>query len=230
MFRMRIAPLRNRPTPRRLHRQTTGGQTMTTVVGLDLSLTSAGIAVVSDDRQADRMGVAWPWHLRCCGETGSKDDDYRRRSRRVRRQSAAVMRLLEPAGHIDLAVIEGPIYGGNFMPSYFDRAALFHAVYGALDSRKVPIAVISPTAGHVFTTGKGSLPKDPKRLKGLILDSVRALVPDVHVANDDIADALGLAFMGAMSLGVRMPFRPLRRHHEQVHTTTWPHGRPVVYA
>ena len=198
---------------------------MTTVVGLDLSLRNAGIAVVSDDR-ADHAGIAWPWHLRCCGRDGSKEEGYRERSRRVRTQSAHVMRHLEPATHIDLAVIEGPIYGGNFMPSYFDRAALFHAVYGALDHCGVPIAVISPTAGHVFTTGKGSLPKDPDRLKGLILESVQALVPDVKVYNHDIADALGYAFMGAMSLGLKMPFRPQRRHYEQVYSTTWPHGRP----
>lgn len=198
---------------------------MTTVVGLDLSLTNAGIAVVSDDR-ADHPGVAWPWHLRCCGRDGSKDESWRQRNRRVRTQSAHVMGHLEPAGAIDLAVIEGPIYGGTIMPSYYDRAALTHAVYGALDHAGVPVAVISPTAGHVFTTGKGSMPKDPQRLKALILESVRDLVPDVFVANHDIADALGLAFMGAMSLGMRMPFRPQRRHFEQVYSTTWPHGRP----
>ncbi|OCB44720.1 hypothetical protein A5721_18800 [Mycobacterium vulneris] len=206
---------------------------MTTVAGFDLSLTNAGIAVVSDDR-ADHPGIGWPWHLRCCGRDGSKDEGYRQRNRRVRRQSAEVMQHLEPVGAIDLAVIEGPIYGGNFMPSYFDRAALFHAVYGALDARKIPIAVISPTAGHVFTTGKGSLPKDPGRLKTLIHESVQALVPTVKVYNHDIADALGYAFMGAMSLGVKMPFRPQRRHFEQVYSTTWPHGRPIheadVYA
>lgn len=201
---------------------------MTTVAGLDLSLRNAGIAVISDDDRSPRPGVAWPWHLRCCGRDGSKKEGYRERSRRVRTQSAHVIRHLEPAGDIDLAVIEGPIYGGSFMPSYFDRAALFHAVYGALDARRIPIAVISPTSGHVFTTGRGSLPKDPAALKPLILSCVRAMVPDVFIANDDIADGLGLAFMGGMSLGLKMPFRPLARHHNQVHSTEWPHGRPVM--
>lgn len=199
---------------------------MTTVVGLDLSLTNAGIAVIDDTRD-DHPGIAWPWHLRCCGENGSEGATWRQRNRRIRRQAALVMRHLEPAGKIDLAVVEGPIYGGTILPSYYDRAALTHAVYGALDGRGIPIVMVSPTAGHVFTTGKGSLPKDPKRLKGLILESVRALVPDVRVYNDDIADALGLAFMGGMSLGLKMPFRPLRRHYEQVYTQEWPHGRPI---
>ncbi|WP_431231504.1 hypothetical protein ACQ856_18250 [Mycolicibacterium psychrotolerans] len=200
---------------------------MTTVVGLDLSLTNAGIAGVSDTLYADHQGIAWPGHLRCCGRDGSKDEGYRERSRRVRTQAAHVMKQLEPLGKIDLAVIEGPIYGGTIMPSYFDRAGLFHAVYGQLDYRKIPVAIISPTSGHMFTTGKGSMPKNPELLKPLILESVRALVPDVFVANHDIADALGYAFMGGMSLGMRMPFRPKARHHHQVHTATWPHGRPV---
>lgn len=199
---------------------------MTTVAGLDLSLVNAGIAGIADDR-VDHAGIAWPWHLRCCGRDGDKDEGYRERSRRVRRQAADVMKHLEPLGHIDLAVIEGPIYGGTIYPSYFDRAALFHAVYGALDARKIPVAVVSPTTGHMFTTGKGSLPKDPERLKGLILDCVRAMVPDVFVANHDIADALGLAFMGGMSLGMKMPFRPQRWQYSSVYTPTWPHGQPI---
>jgi len=198
---------------------------MTTILGLDLSLTRAGIAVVDDTRD-DHPGIAWPWYLRCCGRDGNKDEGYRERSRRVRTQSHNVMSLLEPVGDIDLAVIEGPIYGGKILPSYFDRAALFHAVYGALDHRRIPIAVVSPTTGHMFTTGKGSMPKDPDALKGMILAAVRAMVPTVRVANHDIADALGYAFMGGMSLGLKMPFRPQRWQYSSVYTPVWPHGQP----
>lgn len=200
---------------------------MTTVVGLDLSLVNAGVAAVSTERH-DHVGIAWPWYLRSVGEEGRKGDDYRKRSRRVRRQTRAVMDLLEPIGRPDLAVIEGPIYGGTIMPSYFDRAALFHGVYGNLDARGIPIAVVSPTTGHLFTTGKGSLPGDPEALKALIVESVRAMVPEVSIANHDIADALGLAFMGAMSLGLRVPWRPRRWQFEAVFTPAWPHGRPVL--
>lgn len=199
---------------------------MTTVVGLDLSLVNAGVAAVSTDRH-DHAGIAWPWYLRCCGRDGHKGEDYRKRSRRVRKQTRDVCALLEPVGRPDLVVIEGPIYGGTIMPSYFDRAALFHGVYGYLDARDIPIAVVSPTNGHLFTTGKGSLPNDPERLKELIVECVRAMVPGVSIANHDIADALGLAFMGAMSLGLAVPFRPHRWQYEAVYTPAWPHGRPV---
>lgn len=199
---------------------------MTTVVGLDLSLVRAGIAAI-DTRRHGHDSIAWPWYLRSCGRDGHKGEDWRKRSRRVRKQTADVLALLEPIGRPDLVVLEGPIYAGTIKPSYFDRAALFHGVLGRLDARDIPFAVVSPTTGHLFTTGKGSLPNDPDRLKVLILESVQAMVPDVHIANHDIADALGLAFMGGMSLGLQMPFRPHRWQYEAVYTPAWPHGAPI---
>jgi Holliday junction resolvasome RuvABC endonuclease subunit len=197
---------------------------MTTIAGIDLSLVSAGVAVVTD-----ATGAACPTVLTSCGRTGREGETYKQRSRRVRKQVFDLMKLLDPAGKLDMAVIEGPIYGGTFTGSYFDRAGLFHGVYGALDSRNVPIAVIPPTTGHIFTTGKGSLPKDPRAFKPLILESVQKLLPDRTIANDDQADALGLAWMGAMSLGIKMPFRAQRWQYEAVHTAVWPHGKPVRY-
>lgn len=199
---------------------------MTVIAGLDLSLVSAGVAVVTE---RDSTGAACPIILTSCGRKGREGETYKQRSRRIRKQVFDVLALLEPAGHLDLAVIEGPIYGGTMLPSYFDRAGLFHGLYGALDARNVPVAVIPPTTGHIFTTGKGSLPKDPKQFKPLILASVQKLLPDAIIANDDQADALGLAWMGAMSLGIPMPFRAQRWQYEAVHTAVWPHGKPVRY-
>lgn len=197
---------------------------MTTIAGLDLSLVNAGVVVVTDD-----SGIACPTILESCGRDGREGETYRQRSRRVRKQVHDVLQLLEPAGKLDMAVIEGPIYAGKFLPSYFDRAILWGGVYGALDARNVPIAVIPPTTGHTFTTGKGSMPKDPKAFKALILSSVRKLLPDTNIASHDVADAAGLALMGAMSLGITMPFRAQRWQYEAVHTAVWPHGKPVRY-
>lgn len=201
---------------------------MSYIVGLDPSLTSFGIAIVG----AEDRGV--PSLLRSVGEEGRKEDakNYPKRMRRIGRQKADVIRIVEAntGWDIALAVMEGPIYGGSFTGNYFDRAILFGGVYSAFSSRNIPIAIIPPTTGHTFTTGKGSMPKDPKAFKPLILSSVRALVPDHYVANDDIADALGLAFMGQMALGHRPPFRPQRWQHAAVHGSQWPHGAPKPLA
>lgn len=200
---------------------------MTTVVGLDLSLTNAGIAVVADSRRA---GVAWPFLLRTCGRDGHKGEDYRRRSRRVRKQVRDITDILAACGRPDLVVIEGPIYGGTFLPSYFDRAILFGGVYAYFDARDIPIAVVPPATGHMFTTGKGSMPKNPEALKPAIVAAVSAMVPGVAVADHDIADALGYAFMGAMALGVALPFRARRWQHEAVRNVVWPSTAAAVAA
>lgn len=197
---------------------------MTVIAGLDLSLVNAGVVVVTD-----ATDVAYPTIIQSCGRDGREGETYKQRSRRIRKQVHDVLQILEPAGKLDMAVIEGPIYGGNFTGSYFDRAILWGGVYGALDARNVPVAVIPPTTGHIFTTGKGSMPKDPKAFKAIILSSVRKLLPHANIANHDVADAAGLALMGAMSLGVPMPFRAQRWQYEAVHTAVWPHGKPVRY-
>lgn len=193
---------------------------MSHIVGLDLSLTSTGIAALSTSPPAVKVcGDVAPVLLRSVGEDGRRDDSYQVRSRRVRRQCAAIMRTLDDAdilGDIALAVIEGPIYAGKMLPSYFDRAILFGGVFGALDAAGVPIVVVPSTTGHQFVTGKGHAQKAD------IVAEVKTWWPELRVHNDDEADALGYAVMGAMHLGFNLPFRPWTRHHNAVHTVCWP--------
>jgi Holliday junction resolvasome RuvABC endonuclease subunit len=192
---------------------------MSYIVGLDLSLTSTGIAVLSNLPPAVKMcGDVAPAVLRSVGEDGKRADSYRTRSRRVRRQCTAIMRILDGYldGYVTLAVIEGPVYAGKVLPSYFDRAGLFHGIYGALDARGIPIAVVSPTTGHQFVTGKGHADKSD------IVVEASKWWPEVFVHNDDEADALGYAAMGAMHAGLKLPFRPRARHYNAVATVDWP--------
>lgn len=202
------------------------------IVGIDPSLTRAGVAVISNqNQQMDGQQIhpiVKPILLRCCGRDGRKNEPYQMRSRRVRKQVRDILDLALAAGVPDLAVIEAPIYGGTFLPSYFDRAGLFHGIYGALDARNIPVAVIPPTTGHQFTTGKGRPAKDGAESKRIILEAVRELMPDAKIANHDIAEALGYALMGAMAVGLALPFRARRWQLEAVHVSTWPtiDGRP----
>jgi Holliday junction resolvasome RuvABC endonuclease subunit len=189
----------------------------TRIVGLDLSLTSTGVVVLES---VD--GIAWPAQaFRSIGEAGSRTDTYVQRSRRIRTQCRAIMEQIDFAqcdDHVGLAVIEGPLYGVKTMPSYFDRAGLFHGVFAALDARGIPVAVIPPTTGHQFVTGKGHAEKKH------ILAEVKRWWPATYVANDDVADAAGLALMGAMHSGWRPPFRPAARHYHAIATAQWPAG------
>lgn len=188
------------------------------IVGLDLSLTSAGIAVLLPTSG----GTVHPVLLRCVGEVGKKTDSYAQRSRRVRAQCRAVLELLTDPTPIALAVVEGPVYGQKTLPSYFDRAGLFHGVYGALDARGIPVAVIPPNTGHTFVTGRAK-PLDDK--KSDIVEEARRWWPaGPRVHNSDEADALGLALMGAMQLGHTPPFKARARHYNAIYSATWPLG------
>ena len=182
------------------------------VCGLDLSLTNAGIAILADGR---------PTLLTSVGHGGKNGADYAHRSRRVRSQCQAVLNVLRDnirnrlAG-IDLAVIEGPSYGSVYGDP-FDRAGLWHGVFGALDAKKVPIAVVAPSTLKKWVTGKGNADK------AAVLATVREWCGP-RVANHDEADSLALAYVGAYTLGDPIPFAPKERHRIGLEQVKWPEG------
>ena len=119
------------------------------VLGLDPSLTSTGVAVLTDGR---------PSALRAIGHGTPNGKSYAHRSDRIVSQARAVMRFVEDHATPDLAVIEGPAYGAN-MPSAFDRAGLFWGLYSTLRARRVPIAVVAPKTRALWATANGGADK-----------------------------------------------------------------------
>lgn len=169
------------------------------VCGLDLSLTNAGIAVLTDGR---------PTLLTSVGHGGKNGASWEQRSRRIVSQSRAVIGALRdyfgpyPAGVTpDLAVIEGPSYASEF-GDQFDRAALWWGVYSALAAKRVPIAVVAPGTLKKWATGKGNAKKP---------DVLAAAKEWCRPRNHDEADAAWLALMGATKLG----------DHPPVELTSW---------
>lgn len=179
---------------------------MTTVLGIDPSLRSTGLAVLRD-------GV--PVALHSIGYGGHDGDSYATRSRRVRAVCRSVIEWALRDGPPDLAVIEGPAYG-QFLPSTFDRSGLWHGLYGALDAKKVPIAVVPPQTRAKWATGSG------RAQKGEVLSNVREWFTGVTVLNHDIADAAVLGLMGAFHLGEAMPFTVKERHYNELGAAAWP--------
>lgn len=204
------------------------------VVGLDPSLTSAGIAILHNGR---------PALLRSVGHDSRNGSSYAHRSDRIVSQSRAVMAVLVDAcagrntldaarnphvtsvGNrfspmsfpIDLAVIEGPAYAHANAYTH-DCAGLWWGLYSGLRARKIPIAVIAPTTRAKWATGTG------RAGKATVLAAVRTTwAPWVKlIANDDIGDALVLAEIGARHLGEELHFPPRRRHVEALAGITWP--------
>lgn len=177
---------------------------MATVCGLDLSLTSAGIAILQDGH---------PTLITSLGHRSPNGKSYAHRSNRIVSQCRAIMAPL--AEHaIDLAVIEGPSYGDN-LPSNHDRAGLWWGVFSALRARRVPVAVIPPPTLKLWATGNG-------RAKKHEMTAAAREWFGLQVRNDDQADAVAAATVGAFWLGDPMPFEVKDRHTNRIEAVEWP--------
>ncbi|MGI8313319.1 hypothetical protein [Saccharopolyspora hattusasensis] len=161
------------------------------IVGIDPSLTGTGVAeLVLSPR--DTWDV-FRWH---CPTKGTRRDSLDMRCARIAQITADVMSWSDGA---DLVVIEGPAYAST-VGSLLDRYGLWWRVVHRLLLQDVPVAVCPPTVLKKFITGDGRAHKDT------VMASVNALwAPDVPVINDNEADALGLATVGAAGLGLPMP-------------------------
>lgn len=192
------------------------------VVGIDLSLTSAGVAIVTETSRGLRLDTevfkSSPIKTGPPDKKGRPTETLRDRYVRMRDHSATVVHF---AASAELVVIEGLINtpGGGVQ----DRTALWWIVVGACMRRDVPVAVASPTAMKRVIVGprpKGSGPVD----KVEVALAVQKLWPDSRLGNNDTADAAGLAHCGAVALG--WPVTTLERHKTMV-WTSWPEFAPV---
>lgn len=178
-------------------------------LGLDPSLTSTGIAVLTDGH---------PTALRAIGHGTPDGKTYAHRSDRIVSQARAVVRFVEDHAMPDLAVIEGPAYA-NANAYTHDQSGLWWGLYSSLRARKVPLAVMAPATRCLWATGQG------RAQKQTVLSAVRAWWPEITIANHDIADAAVLALAGAFHLGDPMPFEVKERHTANLAAVKWPETR-----
>lgn len=145
------------------------------VLGLDLSLTSTGVATIDED------GLS-AWVFKPSGEG-------------LHRLRSAVAELAYWGRDIDLAVIEGPSYGSApGQRGHHERAGLWWMVRDVLDKRDVRVAIAPPKNLKLYATGKGNASKD------MVLVAAAKRFPEWEGGND-AADAAWLAAMGAHHLG-----------------------------
>lgn len=192
---------------------------MSLVVGIDPSLTSAGIAMLRDGRPILLRSVS--------SEIGIKSDDQR--VRRITCQTWNVVNLVRSKGMPDVVVIEKPLtFGTDGTADSYDRYALHVEICRQFQAWKVPIVYVHNLTRCKWATGKGgksSKELTSKQHKREVMQAVRATWQPWagHITNDDIADALTLAEIGARGCGDELHFRPRRRHIEAMHTSiAWP--------
>lgn len=177
------------------------------VVGLDLSLTSTGVARIWIDNDP-----AAPPHTLVdrITSSGKEDATLLQRDTRLLRLRKQITALALPA---DLAVIEAPAYSRT-AGSQHDRSGLWWSVVRNLLMNDVPVVEVPPTTRARYACGKAAA-------KDAVLAAVVRRYADVDVTGNDEADALVLAAMGARHLGHPIDDVP-KTHLAAMDAVRWP--------
>ena len=180
---------------------------MTRVLGLDPSLTGAGVATIVDAGHVhvdvDTIGSA------------KISDHLIDRHRRIRDHATAV--LGHNLGEVTLAVVEAPAFSRSD-PGTWERAGLWWRLVSRLVNAWIPVVEVSPSALKKFACNKGNANKTE------VVSAMARLWPDVEVRDDNGWDALALAHIGAARLGLDVPSRA---HHAAVlDRIAWPDNLP----
>lgn len=169
------------------------------VVGLDLSLARTGWAKLAAQYMTS-VGVLAP-HAALRGYE------------RMRFLRGEARSLCQGA---DLVVVEGPSYGSAAgQKGHHERAGLWWLVTYDLWAAGVPVAVAAPAAVKKYATGRGNAPKDA------VLTSVVRRYRNAEVTDNNEADALVLAAMGADHLGFPLTDVP-GGHRAALAAVAWP--------
>lgn len=159
-----------------------------TTIGLDLSLTSTGIAV---------MGAKGLHEIHNIKSKGTAADGPGENYDRIEGIAEEFRLWLDRNwlrhGYPNLGVIEAPSHGSrNGKPH--ERAGLWWAVFGVLHGKGIRVATVAPATRAKYITGDG------RAKKPAVLAAARDMYSQ-EIPNDDVADAAGLAAMGMRSLG-----------------------------
>jgi crossover junction endodeoxyribonuclease RuvC len=167
---------------------------VTYVVGLDLSLTSTGVAAVGE------TGYAFVVRVRSKAPTTVRHPRTGKPTQasllqRHERLNSLAHRIVEAAAPAPLlVVVEQPAFSQTAGQQH-DRSGLWWLVVRRFLSAEVPVVEVTPGQLKRYATGSGSAGKDE------VLAAVVRRYGGVEVANNDEADALVLASMGARYLG-----------------------------
>lgn len=173
---------------------------MTTVVGLDLSLTATGIARVGwQENHSGSVGPA-AVQLARIGEKGKATASLSERSLRLRKTAGQITQQCAGAS---LVVVEGPTYS-HAEAGTWDRAGLWWLVVARLTGAGITVVEADPTAVKTYALGKGAGAGTGK--DEVLAAVIRRYLPVVEVPGNNEADALVLAAMAARFL--RRPIEP----------------------
>jgi Holliday junction resolvasome RuvABC endonuclease subunit len=164
---------------------------LTAAVGLDLSLTSSGLARIT---WGPGTVVTETWHRGVGGLTTITDP-----AERCRVLHGLKTDIVDWVAPCDLVVVE-KLVPNPASRSTNERAALWYLVVSALVSRGVRVAELHPSTLKVYATGRGDAKKPDMRA------AARAAWPEVVTSCSDEDDALWLAGVGVHLLDGPLPY------------------------
>jgi crossover junction endodeoxyribonuclease RuvC len=158
----------------------------TPVVGLDPSLTSTGLAIVTPV-------LGRPPHVlvQTIKTVGKAQAPWYERGLRIS-HIADKVGIAVPDGA--MVVMESPAYAAASTSGH-DRSGLWWEMYGVLADKRCAIVTAAPQQRMMYATGKGRADKDT------VLAATVRRYADIDVSGNDIADAVIFAAMGARLLG-----------------------------
>jgi Holliday junction resolvasome RuvABC endonuclease subunit len=153
------------------------------VAGIDLSLTSTGIAVIDGPNVATFRITS----------KGGKADTIAQRAQRLIDITDRTVECIPP--DVDLIVLEAPSLGQARQAGEHLRSGLWWHLATTLHLQGRPVADIPPATLKKYGTGRGNAPKDQ------VLAAAIRRYPHADISGNDIADAVVLAAIGARHLG-----------------------------
>lgn len=172
------------------------------VLGLDLSLTGTGLALI-----ADRLGLHASTRTIRSGPVGPALAD------RIVRAGDITSEIENHLVGVDLVVIEGPSLHSRDAGTW-ERAGLWWHTVRRVHVYGIPVVEVPPTTLKKWAAGKGTADKSA------VAAGVTRLWPDAEPGNDNEFDALALAHIGAQRLGMDVPSRA--HHKDALAKIVWP--------
>ena len=168
------------------------------VAGIDLSLTSTGIARACWDVPGDGVETI----TRRVQSKGAVDATLLERDARL---SLLVATITDEVWDARLVVIESPAYASVSGHAH-DRSGLWWCLVRTLLYRGIAVVEVTPQHRMQYATGKGNAGKDT------VLAAAVKRYATWDITGNDVADAVVLAAMGARAVG-----RPIDEPMPQAH-------------
>lgn len=167
------------------------------VVGVDISLSSTGVAVLgctpSDEWTVHTFTVPTAAHART--PAGQLD-----------RMNQIAATVAETCADADVVVVEGGAFAAKTAHAH-TLAGCWWVVYSRIVRRcEHPVVVVPPSTLKKYVTGRGNASKLEVAL------AVAKMWPDAELPNSDRADALGLASLGTHLMDLPVPWQHTKYH------------------